>query len=114
MMNTALLLLTIFTKEICANEVIIPGFHFHSDRKEHFPIPKHEMDGHKNNPNSNWMFDFDKDSHCVRMDVKPFTLPMKWTVCYKSNHDFVDLLIPLSLQSTKSGNSLVESFKNKT
>ena len=80
----------------------------------HFPIPEGEMNAHQNDPESTWMYDFEKDSHCARIDVKPFTLPSKWTACYKSNHDYVDNFVFLSLLSTKSGESIVEGFKNKT
>ena len=106
------LLLTLFARRIGAE--FGEGFHFHPDRKNHNPIPWDQMVGHQNNPDSTWMFDFEKDGACARIDVEPFTLPSKWTACYKVNHDYVDNFIFTSLLSTKSGNSLVDDFKNKT
>lgn len=90
------------------------GFHFNKDRKEHFPIPKSEMDEHAKDPNSDWMYNFQNDSHCARIDIKPFLLPKKFTVCFKINHDISETFVFLSLLSTKSGESLVDGFKKKT
>ena len=106
-----LILLTCIICHVCS--ISFPGFHFHADRVRN----KHnleEMRKHRQDPESTWIFDFEKDSHCARIDIEPFVLPSKFTTCYKSNHDFVDDFIFLSFLSTKSGNSLVEDFKNRT
>ena len=92
----------------------LKGFQFIPNRKWRTPIDYDKWLEHERNAESTWMFDFEKDGWCARMDVKPFTLPKRWTVCYKSNHDFVDSFVFLSLLSTKSGNSLVDDFKNIT
>ena len=94
--------------------VVLKGFHFNSDRMAHYPISVHDMGHHIGNPNSDWMYDFQNHGNCLRINVKPFTLPMSWTVCYKSNHDYVDNFVFLSLISSKSGNSVVDDFKNTT
>jgi len=60
------------------------------------------------------MYNFESDSHCARIDVKPFLLPKKFTVCFKVNNEFTKTFQFLSLLSTKSGESLVGGFKNKT
>ena len=106
-----LILLSCIICNVCA--ISFPGLHFHSDRvrnKQNLD----EMRKHREDPGSTWIFDFEKDSHCARIDIEPFVLPSKFTTCYKSNHDFVDDFIFLSFLSTKSGNSLVEDFKNRT
>ena len=72
------------------------------------------MKSHESDPQSSWKFDFEKFGQCARINVKPFIMPKRWTVCYKSNHDFSDEFVFLALLSTKSGNSLVDDFKNKT
>ena len=60
------------------------------------------------------MFDFQAFGQCARIDVEPFILPERLTVCYKSTHDFTDAFVFLAFLSTASGNSLVDDFKNKT
>ena len=103
-----LLLLICLISKIMAESLI--GFHFHPDRKR----PQARLKDHERNPNSTWMFDIEKDGYCARIDVKPFTLSPRVTVCYKVNHDFVDSFVFLSLLSTASGNSVVEDFKTKS
>ena len=112
MTKIEIVFLVVYASVITAD--VLKGFHFNSDRKEHFQIPRHEMDRHASDPNSTWMFDFQNHGNCLRLDVKPFKLPSKWTACYKSNHDYVDAFVFLSLISTKSGNSVVDDFKNNT
>ena len=85
----------------------LKGFHFNKDRNGH--LPQEIWD-----PKPDWMFNFESDSHCARIDVKPFLLPKKLTICFKINHDFTKAFSFMSLLSTRSGESLVDSFKNKT
>ena len=101
---------------------ITPGFHFNADRikKSHegsegkMPITSSAMKAHELDPNSSWIFNFEKYGHCTRINVSPFILPKRWTVCYKSNHDIADTFVFLAFLSTKSGNSIIDDFKNKT
>ena len=105
-----LIILTLLINRICTEELL--GFHFHPDRK--YAKAHQKLREHRKDPNSTFMFDLETEGYCARIDVKPFILPSKLTVCYKSNHDFIGTFIFLSLLSTKSGNSLVDDFKNKT
>ena len=111
-MKTTLLFLAYFLQQSFPQR--LKGFQFIPSRKWQSPIDYNKWLEHQRNNESTWMFDFEKDGWCARIDVKPFTLPKKWTVCYKVNHDFTDSFVFLSLLSTKSGNSLVDDFKNKT
>ena len=111
-MKIPLLFFAYFVQECFAQH--LKGFQFIPNRKWRTPIDYDEWIDHERNGESTWMFDFEKDGWCARVDVKPFTLPKRWTVCYKVNHDFVDSFVFLSLLSTKSGNSLVDDFKNVT
>ena len=117
-----IIILVVIVKTIFSD--VTPGFHFHADRvrknypeaeeKGKIPLALSEMEAHEADPKSAWMFDFEKYGHCARIDIKPFILPKDFTVCYKVNHDFSDRFVLLSFLSTKSGNSLVDDFKNKT
>ena len=101
---------------------ITPGVHFHWDRvkrphdvaKKKFPISLEEMEAHESDPNSSWMFDFERFGHCARINVEAFILPKQFTACYTSNHDIADKFVFLAFLSTTSGNSIIDDFKNKT
>ena len=83
---------------------ITPGIHFNWNRvkKSHdvlnkkIPISLEEMKAHESNSSSSWVFDFEKFGHCARINVEPFILPKKFTVCYKSNHDIADRFVFLA------------------
>ena len=67
----------------------VKGFHFHEELKEYWPIPKEEMEKHEKDESSTWMYNFQNDSHCARIDVEPFILPRNISFCFKINNDIV-------------------------
>ena len=110
-MHGSLFLVTVLTELMLTDDKTFRGFHFHPDKMEHFPIPKEEMEMHEKDPNSTWRFDFKNDSHCVRMEVKPFLLPANISICFKVNHDITKQFAFISFLTTKSGESLVNGFE---
>ena len=112
-MKTTILLLcsiSIFVslfKEIVTRK--LKGFHFNKGRNQLWSLPSDELD-----QNSSWIFDFEKHGNCLRLDVAPFKLPRKFTVCYKQNHDYSDVFTVLSLLSTKTGSSVIEELEKNT
>ena len=94
-----------FFKEIVTQN--LKGFHFNKGRNQLWSLPSDELD-----QNSSWLFDFEKHGNCLRLDVAPFKLPRKFTVCYKQNHDYSDVFTVLSLLSTKTGGSVIEELEN--
>ena len=85
----------------------LKGFHFNKGRKQLWSLPEHEV-----NKNDSWFFDFEEYGNCLRLDVSPFKLPRRFTLCYKQNHDITDTFTFLSLLSTKSGKSAIEELKS--
>ena len=82
------------------------GFHFNKGRKQIWSLPSDEV-----NKNSSWIFDFEKYGNCARLDVPPFKLPRRFTLCFKQNHDIADIFTIFSMLSTKSGKSAIEDLK---
>ena len=82
------------------------GFHFNKGRKQIWSLPSDES-----TRNSSWFFDFEKYGNCARLDVPPFKLPRRFTLCFKQNPDFADIFTSFSMLSTKSGKSAIEDLK---
>ena len=95
----------LFFKEILTQK--LKGFHFNKGRNQLWSLPSDEL-----KQNESWFFDFEKHGNCLRLDVAPFKLPRKFTVCYKQNHDYSDVFTVLSLLSTKTGGSVIEELEN--
>ena len=115
MTNIVLLFLVICYSKTIAE--VLKGFHFDGDKISH-PIDWWEWNQityyDPNHPNQNWMYDFKNFGICVRIDVKPFILPMKMTACYKVNRRYVGSFTYLSFLTTLSGNSVVDDFETTT
>ena len=104
-MKKAILIYVLLLKENVSKK--IKGFHFNKGRNQHWSLPSDELD-----QNSSWLFDFEKHGNCLQLDVAPFKLPRKFTVCYKQNHDYSDVFTVLSLLSTKTGGSVIEELED--
>ena len=85
----------------------LKGFHFNRGLKQLWSLPSDEL-----KDNSSWYFDFDKHGNCARLDVTPFKLPRRFTLCYKQNHDYSDVFTVLSLLASKSGESVIKVLKD--